>query len=277
MTDNPYQPHLAVLERIDEEAPGIKTFYAALQEPEVAESFTWQPGQFLEASVLGVGEAPFGIAKGPGRPGPLMFSVARMGAVTCALHGLSPGDHIGIRGPLGRGFPLPEHEGKNLYIIAGGIGLPPLRSVVEYALDHRGKYERLVLVYGARSPELLCYKDALEEWSKRPDLDVHLTVDRVGDGWQGHVGVVPTYCEELGLDPQNAVAYTVGPPIMIHFAIVSLTRLGFGPDQIFPSLEAKMKCGLGKCGRCNVGSKLVCLHGPVFSFRELQALRWSAL
>ncbi len=277
MTDNPYQPHLAVLERIDDEGPGIRTFHAAFQEPEIAERFAWEPGQFVEVSVLGVGESPFGIAKGPGRPGPLAFSVAKMGTVTSALHGLSPGDAIGLRGPLGKGFPLREHEGKSIYIIAGGIGMPPLRSVVEYALDNRAKYERVVLVYGARSPDLLCYKDALGEWAESLDLNVHLTVDQADDGWRGHVGVVPTYCEELALDAKDAVAYTVGPPIMIHFAIVSLTRLGFTPEQIFPSLEAKMKCGLGKCGRCNVGPKLVCLHGPVFSYRQLLELRWSVL
>lgn len=270
--DNPYFPHPAILDDIIDEGPGLKTFIARFRDDEVAESFRPMPGQFLECSVYGVGEAPFGIACYNEDSGPIRFSVQKMGKVTSALHGLSPGDTIGIRGPYGRGFPVQEDEGKNVYIIGGGIGLPPLRSVIEYVLAHRDRYEKVMLVYGARSPELLCYKDALKEWEASPDIEVALTVDKGDETWTGREGFVPQYCTELGLSPDNAVAYTVGPPIMIKFVIVELTNLGFSPEQIVVSLEARMKCGIGKCGRCNVGPKFVCKDGPVFSYAELQAI-----
>jgi sulfhydrogenase subunit gamma (sulfur reductase) len=269
---NPYFPHPAVLEDIVEEGPGLKTFLARFQEDAVAEAFRPMPGQFLECTVYGVGEAPFGVACYNPNGGPIRFSVQKMGKVTSALHGLSPGDTIGLRGPYGRGFPVQQDEGKNLFIIGGGIGLPPLRSVVEYVLANRGKYGKVLLVYGARSPELLCYKDALREWEASPDIEVALTVDKGDETWSGHEGFVPQYCTELGLSPANAVAYTVGPPIMIKFVIAELTGLGFTPEQIIVSLEARMKCGIGKCGRCNVGPKFVCLDGPVFSYAELLVL-----
>ncbi len=270
--ENPYFPHPAVLDDIIDEGPGLKTFIARFRDNAVAESFRPMPGQFLECSVYGVGEAPFGIACYNEDGGPVRFSVQKMGKVTSALHGLSPGDIIGIRGPYGRGFPVKEHEGKNVYIIGGGIGLPPLRSVVEYMLAHRDRYEKVMLVYGARSPELLCYKDALKEWDASPDIEVALTVDRGDETWTGREGFVPQCCTEVGLSPDNAVAYTVGPPIMIKFVIVELTNLGFSPEQIIVSLEARMKCGIGKCGRCNVGPKFVCKDGPVFSYAELRAM-----
>ena len=267
--NNPYFPHPAVLDDIIEEGPGLKTFLARFRDEAVAESFRPMPGQFLECSVYGVGEAPFGVACYNANGGPIRFSVQKMGKVTSALYGLSPGDTIGLRGPCGRGFPVEEDQGKNMYIIGGGIGLPPLRSVVEYVLANRDKYENVTLVYGARSPALLCYKDALQEWSASPDIDVKLTVDKGDETWTGNEGFIPQYCTDLALSPENAVAYTVGPPIMIRFVIVALTELGFTPEQIIVSLEARMKCGIGKCGRCNVGPKFVCLDGPIFSQAEL--------
>ena len=269
---NPYVPHLATLVKVADEAPEVKTFAAEFQDEAVANSFRFKPGQFIEVSVFGHGESPFGLARGPDRPGPIIFSVAKMGRATRALHGLSEGDTIGIRGPFGNGFPMQEHEGKSLVIVAGGIGMPPLRSVVEYALDHREQYERLLLVYGARTPELLCYKELLGEWEAAPEIDVVLTVDRGDDVWTGRVGVVTIPLAEISPSPENAVAYTVGPPIMLRFVIKTLLDIGFAADQIYASLEARMKCGLGKCGRCNVGPKFVCVHGPVFSHAELQRI-----
>jgi NAD(P)H-flavin reductase len=269
---NPYLPHLATLVKVADEAPEIKTFAAQFQSQALADDFQFKPGQFIEVSVFGHGECPFGLARGPGRPGPLIFSVARMGKVTSALHGLSEGDTIGIRGPFGNGFPMEEHEGKSLVIVAGGIGMPPLRSVVEYALDHRDKYDRLLLIYGARTPELLCYKELLREWDASPHIEVVVTVDEGDENWTGRVGVVTVPLGEIAPSPQNAVAYTVGPPIMLRFVIKTLLGIGFGAEQIYASLEARMKCGLGKCGRCNVGPKLVCLDGPVFSQAQLERL-----
>ena len=270
--NNPYFPHPAALEGIADEGPGLKTFLARFQDEAVEKACRPMPGQFLECTVYGVGEAPFGVACYNPDGGPVRFSAQKMGKVTTALHGLSVGDVIGLRGPYGRGFPVKEDEGKNLFIIGGGIGLPPLRSVVEYVLANREKYEKVVLVYGARSPELLCYKDALKEWERSQDIELALTVDKGDETWTGHEGFVPQFCTELALSPENAAAYTVGPPIMIKFVIAELTGLGFAPEQIVVSLEAKMKCGIGKCGRCNVGPKFVCLDGPVFSQAKLLEL-----
>ena len=272
MTNNPYLPHLATLQLVREEGPGLMTFEAACQDPQIAETFTYMPGQFIEVSVFGHGEAPFGIASCAGPNRPVRFSVQKMGRVSGALHGLSVGNTIGLRGPFGNGFPMLEHRGKNMVIVAGGIGLPPLRSVVEYILEHRADYGEVLLVYGARSPSLLAYKDKLEEWGNSDQLKLALTVDKGDETWTGHEGFVPQYVEELSPPPENAVLYTVGPPIMIHFVLLTAKNLGWPPSQVFASLEAKMKCGFGKCGRCNVGSKFVCLDGPVFSQEELAKL-----
>lgn len=269
---NPYLPHLCTLVSIREEGPGLMTFEAAFQDPGIAASFDYMPGQFIECSIFGAGEAPFGIASAAAPNRPVRFSVQKMGRVTTALHGLSEGDTIGLRGPFGNGFPMREHVGKNLVIVAGGIGLPPLRSVIEYVLEHRGDYGNLMVIYGARSPGLLTYKDKLAEWEASPDVDLKLTVDKGDEGWTGHEGFVPAYLEELAPSFDNAVLYTVGPPIMIHFVLVALSKLGWPPEQVFASLEAKMKCGFGKCGRCNVGPKFVCQDGPVFSQAELAKL-----
>lgn len=269
---NPYLPHLCTLVSIRSEGPGLMTFEAAFKDPEIAASFDYMPGQFIECSIFGAGEAPFGIASAAAPNRPVRFSVQKMGRVTSALHGLSEGDTIGLRGPFGNGFPLKEHVGKNLVIVAGGIGLPPLRSVIEYVLEHRGDYGKMMVIYGARSPGLLTYKDKLDEWGASSDLDLKLTVDKGDETWTGHEGFVPAYLEELAPSFDDAVLYTVGPPIMIHFVLVALKKLGWPPEQVFASLEAKMKCGFGKCGRCNVGPKFVCQDGPVFSQAELATL-----
>ncbi len=274
LQNNPYLPHLATLTLVREEGPGLMTFEAQFQDPETAQTFTYLPGQFLEISVLGAGEAPFGIASvaGPGRP--LRFSVQKMGLVTTALHGLSEGATIGIRGPFGNGFPVLEHKGKNVLIIGGGIGLPPLRSVIEYLRENCHDYGEVCIIYGARNPQMLCYKECLLDWGQDEAFDLKLTVDKGDEDWEGHEGFVPSYLEELNPPADNAVAYTVGPPIMIKFVLQAFDKLGWPRNQVFASLEAKMKCGFGKCGRCNVGPKLVCLDGPVFSAEELQGLPW---
>lgn len=271
-TSNPYMPHLARLEVVRDEGPGLMTFEAAFLDPQIAETFTYMPGQFIECSVFGLGEAPFGIASaaGPGRP--VRFSVQKMGKVSGGLHGLSVGDTIGLRGPFGNGFPVLEHRGRNLVIVAGGIGLPPLRSVVEYVLEHREDYGHVLVVYGARNPSMLAYKDRLAEWQASDQLELALTVDKGDESWTGHEGFVPQFVEELAPSPDNSVLYTVGPPIMIHFVLLALKNLGWPPEQVFASLEAKMKCGFGKCGRCNIGPKFVCMDGPVWSQAELMAM-----
>ena len=234
------------------------------------ESFSFLSGQFAEYSVFGEGEATFCISSSPTRPDHLEFSVKRVGRVTQALHQLNPGDLIGFRGPYGNHFPLDRLKEKNLLFVGGGIGLAPLRSLIHNVLDNRTDYGDITILYGARSPQDLCFKYDLENWSGNPLVRMLTTVD-VGDGdWKGKVGLVPVILEEIGPSADGAAAIICGPPIMIRYTLKSLERLGFIPSQIWTTLEMKMKCGLGKCGRCNIGPLYVCKDGPVFSFEEIR-------
>ena len=268
-----YQPQLLVVEDIKQETPDIKTFRLAHRE-DGDDGFAFQAGQFGVFSVFGKGEAPFGIANSPTRGDVLEASLKRVGKVTAALHELNVGDTVGYRGPYGRGFPLEEMKGKNLVFAGGGIGMAPLRSLLWNCLDTREDYGDITVIYGARSINDLVYKEELQEWLARDDMNTVLTVDPGGEdeNWTGEVGFVPAVLESVNPSAENAVAITCGPPIMIRFVLVSLTKMGFAPEQIITTLEAKMKCGLGKCGRCNVGPAYVCKHGPVFRYDELQEL-----
>jgi len=269
-----YRPWLMSIEQIRDETPDIRTYRMAFHDPEVRRRFTFLPGQFGVFSVFGQGEAPFGLADAPSRAGYVECSIKRIGKVTTAFQGLNVGDTVGFRGPYGRPFPVEAMKGKNLIYIGGGIGMAPLRSLLKHCLDSRAEFGEISLIYGARSVADLAYKSDLREWRARDDMSVVLTVDPGGEDatWTGKVGFVPTVLEETAPSPENAVAITCGPPIMIRFVLASLTKLGFEPDQIITTLEAKMKCGLGKCGRCNMGGKYVCKDGPVFSYRELLEL-----
>ncbi len=268
---HPLTPKIAVLQDVIRETPDVKTFKAVFEDPAVMEQFDYMPGQFMEVSVLGVGESPFGMAYTPTRKDHLEFSVKRMGKNTSALHELEPGDKIGIRGPYGNHFPVDEGvKGKDLLIIGGGIGMAPLRSLLLYLLDNRDDYGKIEVVYGSRSKDDLVYKYEFEEWAKQ--CEVYLTIDREQEGWDGHVGFVPAYVTELSPSPANRVAYTCGPPIMIKFVLQALRELGFQDNQIVTTLEMRMKCGMGKCGRCNLGEKYVCLDGPVFTMEQLAQL-----
>jgi NAD(P)H-flavin reductase len=197
-----------------------------------------------------------------------------VGKVTDALHELNVGDTVGFRGPYGNSFPLEEMQGKNLVFAGGGIGMAPLRSLLLNCLDTRDDFEEISIIYGARSVDDLVYKQELKEWVSLEDIKATLTVDPGGedDSWMGEVGFVPAVLEKVSPSPKNAVVITCGPPIMIKFVLLSLTRMGFAPDQIITTLEMKMKCGLGKCGRCNIGPAYVCKHGPVFTYEQLQAM-----
>jgi sulfhydrogenase subunit gamma (sulfur reductase) len=271
---NIYRPWLMSIQEIKQETPDIKTFRLAFHDHQVKEQFSFQPGQFGIFSVFGQGEAPFGLANSPTRGERLECSLKRIGKVTGALHELNVGDTVGFRGPYGRGFPIDEMKGKNLVFVGGGIGMAPLRSLLWNCLDRRADFGDITVVYGARSTMDLVYKDELSEWLARPDMRTILTVDPGGEDapWKGEVGFVPAILEKTQLSPDNAVAITCGPPIMIKFVVVSLSKMGFTPEQIITTLEAKMKCGLGKCGRCNIGGDYVCKHGPVFRYDELQKL-----
>lgn len=267
---NPYLPQLAVVETIIEETWDTKTFRAVFENERLREAFSYQPGQFQEVSVFGAGEATFCLTSTPSRPGSIEFSVKLVGSVTNALHELEAGALVGIRAPFGNWFPYKEWKGKNLIFIGGGIGMAPMRSILNYCLDNRGDYGDIITIYGARSPGDLCYKHEFDDWRK--DAQLHLTVDKGDEDWQGNEGFVPTYLMDISPKPDNAIAITCGPPIMIKFVLHNLVQLGFTDEQIYTTLEMKMKCGIGKCGRCNIGSKFVCLDGPVFSYAQIKDL-----
>ncbi len=274
--ENPYVPFLMRIEDVilETEDRKIKTFVLAFVRDEDRHMFTYVPGQFAEISVFGKGEAPFGMASTPTRPGRLEFSVSTIGMLTGALHNMEKGDTVGVRGPLGNGYPVEDLKGKNLLLIGGGFGFSTLRSLTNYVLDegNRGDYGSLTVIYGARKPGLLLYKEDLTSWQQRPDMELHLTVDVEADGWQGRVGLVPDVVRSVAPGAGNTVAVICGPPVMMKFSLPRVKELGFGDDSILFSLEMRMKCGIGKCGRCNVGKKYVCSDGPVFSQAELTRL-----
>lgn len=273
---NPYLPNIAVIRKIisENEANDIKTFEVVFEVPETARSFSYRPGQFGMVSFFGVGECPIGFASSPMDEGFLQFTVKKVGVVTTALHDSMEGDKIGVRGPYGNGWPIEAMEGRNIVIVGGGFAFTTLRSLARYILheENRGRFRDLTVIYGARSPGELVYKYDLEDWGRSSDLNLVLTVDKGDAGWTGREGYVPAILKEVAPSSKDAIAAVCGPPVMIRFSIPVLTELGFPPDGILLSLEMRMKCGIGKCGRCNVGSKFVCQDGPVFTQKELQGM-----
>ncbi|MHB1000560.1 MAG: FAD/NAD(P)-binding protein [Armatimonadota bacterium] len=269
---NPYVPELAVIEKITTETWDTKTFRAVFVNEELKENFPYEPGQFQEVSVFGVGEATFCLTSTATRKGFIEFSVKKFGTVTSALHDLDEGATVGIRAPLGNRFPYEQFKGKDLWFIGGGIGMAPLRSLLNFCLDNKDDYGKINIIYGARSSGDLCFKYEFDEWKKSPNSNLYLTIDREEEGWTENVGFVPSYLMDLHPSPENSVAITCGPPIMIKFVLQNLKELGFADEQIWTTLEMKMKCGIGKCGRCNIGDKYVCVDGPVFSYAQLKEL-----
>ncbi len=270
--NNPYMPEMATIFDVVEETSQIKTFRVILDNPERMKNFTFMPGQVAQLSVFGTGESTFVINSPPTRMDYLQFSVMKTGEVTNQLHTLSVGDHVGVRGPLGNHFPVDYMKGKDIVFIAGGIGIAPLRTLILYALDNRDDYGKLTVLYGSRSPEDFCYKEDMEEWSNMPGIELIQTVDSECQAWSGCVGLVPHVLKDINPSPENSVAVTCGPPIMIKFTVQALAELGYAPEDIVTTLERRMKCGIGLCGRCNIGSKFVCKDGPVFTKAEMDAL-----
>jgi NAD(P)H-flavin reductase len=259
------RPLIGVIEGVQDLADEIKLFQVSLGEA----AFRYKPGQFAFVSAFGVGEAPFGLASTPARAQALEFAVQRIGTVTAAIHRLEPGATVGIRGPLGNSFPLAEMSGKNVVVLGGGIGGAPLRPVIHTILDNRADFGHLTILWAARKPSLLVFTDEYDAWQSAPDTSLHLTVDEADADWTGNVGLITQLLETVAPSPENAAAIICGPPIMIKFVVIGLHQLGFTDEQITMTLEAKMKCGIGKCGRCNLGEKFVCTHGPVFSHTEV--------
>ncbi len=273
---NPYIPiPVEVVKIVTEvDTKDIKTFRFAFLKKEDEAAFGYLPGQFAELSIFGKGESPIGIASSPTQPGYLEFTVQKAGVVTSALHEMEVGAVMGVRGPLGNSWPIDYLSGKNIVIVGGGFAFTTLRSLINYMIDerNRSRFGKITVIYGARTPGLLIYKDELAAWAKREDLALHVTVDKGDANWKGREGFVPTVCKEVAPSSENAVTVICGPPIMIRFTLPVFFELGFSKENIITSLEMRMKCGIGKCGRCNVGDKYVCKDGPVFSLAELDKL-----
>lgn len=272
--NNPYAPIPMRVEKIVTETEDGSIRTISLSFAEGSKPFAFIPGQFSELSIMGVGEAPFGMASSPMTPDALDFTIARVGTVTTELHYLEPGETIGLRGPLGNGYPVDALKGRDLLVIGGGFGFSTLRAFTNYALhpDNRGGFGRLVVVYGARNPGLLLYRDDLRNWASRDDVQLIVTVDRAEGDWAGAVGNVPSHVKGLEVDPASTSALVCGPPAMIRYTLPVLDALGLAPSDIFLSLEMKMKCGIGKCGRCSIGGSYVCIDGPVYSLARLREL-----
>ncbi|MCQ2559483.1 MAG: FAD/NAD(P)-binding protein [Clostridia bacterium] len=274
MARNPYLPiPMKLVKNFTEtEDKLIHTFTFEFLNKKDEEDFSYMPGQFAEICVFGKGEAPFGIASSPTEPGHLKFSVNKVGVVSSALQVMEEGTIVGVRGPLGNNYPIELMKGKNVVIIGGGFAFTTLRAMITYILEHRSDYGKLTVIYGARNPGLLLYKDELEAWEKRDDIELVCTIDREAPGWTKRVGFVPAVTGEVNPSAENSVAIICGPPVMIKFTMPVLEKCGFKPEQIIMSLENRMKCGIGMCGRCNVGNKYVCKDGPVFTKAELNKL-----
>ena len=264
-------PKLGVITDIRIDTPDVKTFRVLTHDGK--KPFIHRPGQCAMLSIPGVGEAMFSITSSPTNEEYMEFSIKRCGCFTEVLHSVEVGQEVTIRGPYGNEFPVDtEFAGKDLLFIAGGIALAPLRSVINYVRHYKKNYGKIDIVYGARSKEdLVDYNEIIDEWMHDEGVEVHLTIDREQPNWDGHVGFVPNFVKELGFSTDKTVILC-GPPIMIKFTLAGLMEMGFKKEQIYTTLEMRMKCGIGKCGRCNVGSKFICKDGPVFSFDEHDAL-----
>lgn len=253
----------------------IKTFELVFRNEADEAAFDYLPGQFAELSLFGKGECPIGIASSPTEKGSIKFTIKRMGTVTSAFHASTVEDVVGVRGPLGNTWPVDSSmKGKNIVVIGGGFAFSTLRSLVEYLIhdDNRKDFGDITVIYGNRNVGEILYKPDLERWEKRDDIKVHLCIDREEEGWDGLVGYVAPIVKQVAPSSENAIAVICGPPIMIKTTLPVLAELGFKDDVILSSLEARMKCGVGKCGRCNIGSKFICVDGPIFTREELGKL-----
>jgi len=269
---NPYLPADARILRIQDLGDDIRLFDLRFTDPVLADSFTFRPGQFVELGVIGVGEGPFSLPSSPTRKGFFQLGIRRAGVLTDYIFDhLKEGDTVGIRGPLGNGFPVDQFEGGDVLVVSGGLGMVPLGGLMQYLIDQRHLFNRVVLLYGSRSPEHVLFREELESMNRRGDADIVLSVDETeGQPWSGKTGFVTDLLCGVDLDPSTTHAVACGPPIFYKFVLEKLVHIGYAKDRIFLSLERRMECGVGKCGHCGVGYTFTCLHGPVFSY-------WDAL
>lgn len=259
-----YLPELAQIKRVETLTATEKLFEVGLEK-----SLGHKPGQFVEVSVFGVGEAPISVSSSPTRGnGTFELAVRKVGNVTGALHNMKAGDSIGIRGPFGTNFPLEETKGRDLLFVAGGIGLVPARSFINYAIDNRKKYGRIIVLFGAKAPKERLFINELSKWHEQ--IEFYETVDRGDETWKGNVGVITTLFPKIEIDPKKTTAIIVGPPIMYRFVLIECKKKEILDKNIFASLERRMKCGVGKCGHCQMNGIYVCQNGPVFRYSEIK-------
>ena len=265
-----FQPEFGRIRNVEQVGPLEKLFTIELPG---GKSLDHRPGQFLEVSILGVGEAPISISSSPSRSnGVFEMCVRKVGDVTSAIHRLQSGDKIGLRGPFGHGFPIEKFRGKDMLFAPGGLGLAPLRSLINQVLDERALFGRVILLYGAKTPPELLFKDELREWAERSDIELHLSVDRGDETWTGNVGVITTLFKFITVNPRNTVAVTVGPPAMYRFVLMEFMGMGIPEGNIYLDLERRMKCGVGRCGHCQINNIYACQSGPVFSYKDIKGL-----
>jgi NAD(P)H-flavin reductase len=276
---NPYQPFYAEIVQVKEETCMIKSFL--VEKPEAFTEKQIMPGQFFQLSIPGYGEAPISVSEINDKT--MLFCIANMGSLTQKIHSLGSGDKLGIRGPYGNGFPIAEVMNSNLLLVAGGIGLVPLRSVISYFFHHQDKFKNLEILYGAKSSKDIIYREDIKQWRHKPNTFFKLTIDKPEKDWNGNTGFVTDFLKASSSDASETLftsdrtfsqtnIFVVGPPMMLDSVFSALSAISFPADRVFVSLENRMKCGLGKCGHCNAGSQYVCLDGPVFSWKALQAM-----
>lgn len=264
-----FLPAVATIEDVKTETALEKIYTLRLPD---GQNLGHEPGQFVMVSIPGVGEAPISVMSSPSRTGETFkLCIRNAGDLTSVIHRLQAGDEIGIRGPFGRGFPVAQFRGKDILIAAGGLGLAPARSLIDEVLDNRADFGRLVILYGAKNPGEILFRDVLAEWEGRDDAEFMVTVDRPDETWSGHVGVITTLFEHVDINPYKTIAVTVGPPVMYRFVTMELLGKGLTPEQIWMSFERRMKCGIGKCGHCQVNHRYSCQEGPSWTYAEALA------
>lgn len=273
MAENPYRPWPARITSITELTATEKLFEIRLIDPRIREAFTHTAGQFVELSIFGVGEAPISISSAPSKQGFIELCVRRAGSVTGALHAMQCGDIVGLRGPFGRGFPFEQMKDHDILLVAGGLGIAPLKSLINHIHDERHEFGKVTILYGSKNPSEVMFRSQFEMWRHRKDFDLYLTVDEPDDTWDGEVGLVTKQFEHLEIDPDRTYGAVVGPPVMYRFVIQEMRRKGIHYDRIYMSFERHMKCGTGKCGHCMVGHQYICIDGPVFNYWEAKNIQ----
>ncbi|MBI5183378.1 MAG: FAD/NAD(P)-binding protein [Nitrospinae bacterium] len=267
-SSNIFRPQVGEIIKVDRFTNLEKRFTIRLKR----DSLRFSPGQFIMVSILGIGEAPISLSSSPTDKGEFEICVRKMGSVTSYLHNLEVGDTLGIRGPYGNGFPVEEVYGKDLLFVAGGLGIIPLRSFIKYSLENRDRFNDILILYGAKNPGELLFVDELKEWGNRGDIGLKLTVDRPDERWRGHIGVITRLIYSAEINPDNTYAFIVGPPVMFKYVIMELNAEGITDDKMYLSLERHMKCGIGKCGHCQINNRYVCMDGPVFRYSQIKNL-----